>query len=275
MNRRKFLKRAFLGGLGVAGLGAVDTFAIEPWWIEVKHVDFAVRDLAAAFDGFRVVLIADTHCGKVVEPDFVRKAVRLANEQEPDVTLLLGDYRNRSDAATAIVPFGDLQAKHGVFAVMGNHDHWEGIGPTRRELERAGATVLANRGVVLERDGGRLAVGGVDDLWEGFPEAAAALDAVPADVPRLLMSHNPDYAEKMGSGVRVDVMLSGHTHGGQVYIPLVGAPRVPSSYGQKYRAGLAEGPWCPVYVTRGVGMIGGAIRFCCRPELTVLTLRKE
>ena len=274
MNRRKFLKRAALAGVGIGGLGALDALVVEPRWIAVERVTVPVPGLAPSLDGLRVVLISDTHCGPWTRPAYVRKAVRLANAQQPDVTLLLGDYchRHRSYIAPGIRPFRRLQAKHGVFAVLGNHDHWEDAPATRRALADAGIPELDSRSVIIEAGGSRLAIGGVDDLWTARQDLEAAFDGVPRDVPRILMSHNPDCAEELPEGIRVDLMVSGHTHGGQVWLPLVGAPLVPSRFGQKYRAGLIEGPRCRVYVTRGLGTISPPVRFLCRPELSVLTL---
>jgi predicted MPP superfamily phosphohydrolase len=275
VNRRKFLKRVAVAGLGVAGLGAADAFLIEPRWIAVTHVPIPVEGLGPSFDGFRVVLVSDTHCGPYTTPAFVGRVVRLANRQQPDVVLLLGDYchRHRSHIAPGIQPFAALRARHGAFAVLGNHDHWEDAEATRRTLACAGATELTNRAVVIRSGAEELAIGGVGDLWEDTQDPAAAFRDIAQATPRLLMSHNPDYAEALPEGVRVDLMVCGHTHGGQVVVPFRGAPILPSRYGQKYRAGLVRGPRCRVYVTRGLGVIRPPVRFCCRPELTVLTLR--
>lgn len=276
MDRRKFLTRVALAGIGVGAAATAEVLAIEPRWIAVERLDVPIRGLGPALDGLRVVLVSDTHCGPWTRPGYVRKVVRLANAQQADVALLLGDYchRHRRHIGPGIEPFADLEAARGVFAVLGNHDHWQDAQATRQALREAGAVELTNDSVVIERRGSRLAIGGVDDLWTGRQDPAAAFKGLGDGVPRLLMSHNPDYAEELPDGLRIDLMVSGHTHGGQVWLPLVGAPLVPSRYGQRYRAGLAEGPRCPVYVTRGLGTVTPPVRFLCRPELTVLTLRR-
>jgi len=277
VNRRQFLKRIAVTGLattGVAAVGAAHAFVLEPQWIDVEHVTIPICRLPRSFDGIRIVLISDTHCGPWTRPAYVAKAVAMANAQFPDLVLLLGDYchRHRRTIGPGIEPFADLKASDGVFAVLGNHDHWEGAAETRRELKRAGVAELCNRSAALSRGTGRLAIGGVDDLWEGTQAPAKAFADTPPDAPRILMSHNPDYAEALPPDVRVDLMVSGHTHGGQVWLPGVGAPLLPSRYGQKYRAGFVQAPRCKVYVTRGIGTITPPVRFLCRPELTVLTL---
>ena len=275
MDRRKFLKRVALAGLGLGGLGAADALLIEPRWIAIEQVTVPICRLPRELDGLRIVLISDTHCGPWTSPAYVAKAVELANAQFPDLVLLLGDYchRHRRYIGPGIEPFADLEARDGMLAVLGNHDHWEGAPATRRELKRVGATELTNRSAIVSRGAGRIAIGGVDDLWTGQQDPARAFAGVPDDVPRILMSHNPDYAEELPPEVHVDLMVSGHTHGGQVWLPGLGAPLLPSRYGQKYRAGLVRGPRCEVYVTRGVGTISPPVRFLCRPELTVLTLQ--
>jgi len=277
MNRRRFLRRASCAGLGLGLAGAADALVIEPRWVAVERRDVPIQGLGAGLDGLRLVLLSDTHCGPWTSPDYVRKTVRLANEQEPHVALLLGDYchDHRRHIGPGIEPFADLEAAHGVFAVLGNHDHWEDAQATRRALKDVGAVELTNTAAVIEQHGDRLALGGVDDLWTGQQDPVTAFAGVSEGVPRLLLSHNPDYAEELPEGLRVDLMVSGHTHGGQVWLPLVGAPLVPSRYGQRYRAGLVEGPRCWVYVTRGLGTITPPVRFLCRPELTVLTLRRQ
>ena len=278
MTRRRFLRRAAFVGGGVAaagGLAALDAFALEPRWIAVERSDVAIPGLAPGLDGLRLVLISDTHCGPWTRPAYVGKAVRLANAQRPDAVLLLGDYchRHRRYIEPGIEPLADLEAPHGVFAVLGNHDHWEDAPRTRAALAAGGIVELTNASRRIEKGGGTLAIGGVDDLWTGPQEPGRAFAGVPDGVPRILMSHNPDYAEELPEGLRVDLMVSGHTHGGQVWLPIVGAPIVPSRYRQKYRGGLVDGPRCPVYVSRGLGTITPPVRFLCRPELSVLTLR--
>jgi len=278
VNRRRFLKRATILGGGVVaagGLAALDAFGIEPRWIAVERRDVPIRGLGSGPAGLRAVLVSDTHCGPWTRPAYVRKAVRLANAQRPDVVLLLGDYchRHRRHIEPGIEPFADLEAPHGVFAVLGNHDHWENAPMTRAALAAAGVVELTNASRRIQKGSTALAIGGVDDLWTGRQEPERAFAGVADDVPRILMSHNPDYAEELPEGIRVDLMVSGHTHGGQVWLPILGAPIVPSRYRQKYRSGLVDGPRCRVYVSRGLGTITPPVRFLCRPELSVLTLR--
>ena len=159
--------------------------------------------------------------------------------------------------------FADLRAPLGRFAVLGNHDYRTDPVLTRRALKDAGFTDLTNTGVWLERPGGaRLRIAGVDDCRAGRPRLRQALGDLRAGEACLLLTHNPDYIERVRDQ-RVDLVL----------MPFVGAPVVPSRYGQKYRAGLVQGPRARVFVTTGVGTIGPPVRFRCPPEVALVTLR--
>jgi predicted MPP superfamily phosphohydrolase len=158
--------------------------------------------------------------------------------------------------------------------VLGNHDHWEGARATRLALRRAGVPELRNGGEWLSRPGARLRIAGLGDLMEDRQDLALALgDTTPEDVA-LLMVHEPDAAESIHDD-RVGLVLSGHTHGGQVVVPGYGAPVVFSRYGRKYAEGLVQGPTARVFITRGVGTISPPIRLFCRPEISLFTLVRE
>ena len=177
-----------------------------------------------------------------------------------------------------------LRSGVGVVGVLGNHDWREGGPLMRRELSAAGVRMVDNtrlfvtpgRTLAVEAGAG-LCLAGVGDLWTDRQDYDLALGGVPEDVPRLLLSHNPGVAEErafLNAGHRVDLMLSGHTHGGQVVLPLVGAPVTQSRYGQKYRAGLVQGPACPVFISRGLGMAMLPLRLGSVPEIAVIELRR-
>jgi predicted MPP superfamily phosphohydrolase len=199
--------------------------------------------------------------------------VELANSLKPDLIVLTGDFVSRSSRyiEPGIQALSKLEARIGQFAVLGNHDHWEDATASRQALREAGITLTDNRGTWLERGQSRLRICGVGDLWTDQQDPGAALgDATEKDAV-IILSHNPDFAELLQDR-RVSLMLSGHTHGGQVVIPGFGAPIVPSKYGQKYLYGLVQGPNCQVFVTRGVGTVSPPVRFLCRPEIVQITL---
>jgi predicted MPP superfamily phosphohydrolase len=269
MTRRKFIKLAGLGTVVVAGGYAV----LEAKWCRVTRVSLAVPRLPAPFEGMTVAFLSDIHHGPFTPRSYVRDVVARTNALQPDIVALGGDYVH--SAPEYIVPgveeLEKLKGKLGRFAVLGNHDHWEDAPMTKSALASAGIVEVTNTGSWVERGNARLRICGVGDLWTDHQDLDAALGSATDDDAVILLSHNPDYAETL-TDRRVGLVLSGHTHGGQVIIPGFGAPVVPSKYGQKYLRGLVQGPSCRVFVTRGVGTVGPPVRFACRPEIVLLTL---
>ncbi len=271
MNWRSGLK---LGVAALAGLGIWSL--VEPRLCRVTRIDVPLPRLPAAFDGLTIAFLADTHHGPSMPLSYLRRVVAMTNVLEPDLVALGGDYIHRSGGKKYIRPGIDvldgLQARLGRFAVLGNHDIRVSRKETSRALADCGITELTNAGVWLTRDGARLRLCGVDDFRFGRPNLRAALGDSTASDAVVLIAHNPDFAQTMRDR-RVSLILSGHTHGGQVVLPFIGAPMVPSKYGQKYRCGLVQAPFAPVFVTRGVGVIAPPVRFRCRPEIALITLR--
>jgi predicted MPP superfamily phosphohydrolase len=283
-DRRRFLKRAAAtaGGVLIGGTGVYGIF-LEPQSLALRRYRIPIRDLPPALDGLRIVQVSDTHLGPYVALPYLLGMVEQVNALRPDLIALTGDYVHRTPLS--IVPgiglLARLRPRMGMTAVLGNHDHWEGASACRREFARIGVPLIDNdrlfvtpRG--LQRDppplGGGFCLAGVGDLWEDRIDPARALRGVDDVMPRLLLSHNPDAAEEMGDDHRLDLILAGHTHGGQVALPVIGAPIVPSAFGQRYAGGLCAGPACPVLVSRGVGMAVLPLRLGVPPEIVELTL---
>jgi hypothetical protein len=245
----------------------------EAKWCQVNRSTIELPFLPLAFKGIRIVFISDIHHGPWVTPFYVQQVVDMANQLKPDLICLGGDYVHMSVkyVEPCIAILGELQAPYGVFAVLGNHDHRNGARKTHQALEEAGIRVLTNTGIWLETENERLRLCGVDDLWEGNQNLNSALEDATREDAVLLLSHNPDFAEKFDDD-RVGLMLSGHTHGGQVVLPFVGAPFVPSKYKNKYLSGLVQTKSTQVFISKGVGTIAPPIRFCCRPEIDLITL---
>ncbi len=278
ISRRKFLRRSLQAGFGVAGAAglAAGYGFYEAAHIRVSRHTVAVPNLPPAFAGKTVAVLADLHHGPFVGINFIREAVRLANSLSPDLIALVGDYAHKGvDAHTQLPPcleaLSALSAPLGVFAVPGNHDMPRG-GAVYRELVAATPlTDLTNRNRPVALGGDRLWLAGVDDLWWGKPDVDRALDGVPPGAAVVLLSHNPDFAEDRPDG-RVGLVLSGHTHGGQVYLRGLGSTWLPSKYGDKYRHGLVCGPASAVFVSRGLGEAGVPLRINVPPEVCLLTL---
>jgi uncharacterized protein len=246
---------------------------IEAKWCRVSRHTVSVPRLPAAFSGTTLALLGDVHHGPFVPLGYVEHVVALAQSLEPDLVCFVGDYVH--NGARYIDPCWDvlsgLRAKLGRFAVLGNHDHWDGAEATRRALQRSAVPELRNRGEWVRRGGARLRVAGLGDIMEDEQDLGAALGDATLDDPVLLLVHEPDAVESIRDP-RVGLVLSGHTHGGQIVIPGYGAPVIPSRYGQKYAEGLVRGPTTRVFVTRGVGTISPPVRLFCRPEIALLTL---
>ena len=165
-----------------------------------------------------------------------------------------------------------LAAPDGVFAVLGNHDHYVGAEVVRAALAAAGVRELLNTSAVIRRGGAALAVAGVGDLRFDVIDFGAAMAGLSSDIPRVVVSHDPDVFAYWPAEIRLDLMLSGHTHGGQAHLPLLGPPYVPSQFGFRYLAGHFREGDRQLYVSRGVGVITAPIRWRCPPEVTLIVL---
>jgi len=242
----------------------------------------------AALDGFTIAQLSDIHRGPEVDRAHIRRGVEMTNDAEPDLVVLTGDYVTGDAAYSAdcAAELAALRAPCGVYAVLGNHDIWTDAECVAGNLAGQGIALLRDAYMPLEIGGRRLWLLGIEDngyvgtefsrfreAWHERQETVNRLVVdLPAGEPRVLLVHNPDFTEMLPAG-QIDLALSGHTHGGQVQIPLAGAPIVPSCFGQKYVEGLVQGPATMVYVNRGLGLIPVAVRVGCRPEVSLLRLR--
>jgi predicted MPP superfamily phosphohydrolase len=240
--------------------------------LTLSEAEIPLAGLAPAFVGTRVLLISDVHAGPFLRPRDLEQAFDRLSALEPDLILLGGDLTTArtDDLAGAGPAFRRLKAPLGVFAVLGNHDHYTGdVQHLQRMLADWGIETLHNRSVPLRRNGQSLSLAGVDDLLMGQPDLSSALHG--AEPPVILLSHNPDlFFEAARAGVAL--MLSGHTHAGQIRIPglpvLVRQSRYRLDQG-RYRAGGTE-----LVVSRGLGAVGLPWRAACPPEAVWLTLRR-
>ncbi len=274
-SRRRFLKWGLRAVVAAPFLG-LGYGLCEAHMLKVRRSHIELDRLPGEFDNLLCALVADIHHGPYLSLERVGKLVNRVNAAKPDLICLCGDYayRNSSYIEPCINELGRLSAPMGVFAVLGNHDHWYDAPLSRRMLEQVGIMELTNTNIALERNGARVWLCGVGDLWTDRQDLSAALAGIPADEVRILMSHNPDYAEEINGVPRVpiDLMLSGHTHGGQVSIPFVGPPISPSRYPRKYSGGLVRNGSMQVFVTRGVGTIFPPVRINCPGEFNLLKL---
>jgi len=293
LGRRRFLANATLGTVAIGAI-ATPGYAtlIEPWSIKVRKYTIPIKNLDRAFEGLKIVQLADTHLGPRIPASFVKQAVDLVLEQNPDLVFLTGDHVHDGveeiDLAAELCKPLVEQATIGAVGVLGNHDWWGDGRRMSRALHNQGVHMIDNDRLWLDaktrtihtRDPGEgsLAIVGFGDLTDGYIDSVRAFRDVADHTPRIVLSHNPDSAElgsliKLGAP-RIDLMCSGHTHGGQVKIPFLGTPLVPSRFGSKYAGGLVNGPAFPVHISRGVGMSLLPVRVGVPPEISVLTLTR-
>jgi uncharacterized protein len=280
--RRTFLKA---GAFGVAGL-ALYSGEVERHWIDVLHHDVFLQGLPPDFNGMRIAQLSDIHMDRFTEVFFLRNAIEKINALKPDAVFMTGDFVT-SDEHTNVEAhraawdcakvLKDLTCKS-LFAALGNHDVDSGAAEIIAALNSSGVQVLRNSYLPLERGSGRIWLAGLDDPLEGRPDLDATIPAKIRNLrnePVVLMCHAPDYATHIQSqpaGQAIGWMLSGHTHGGQIRLPLVGALVLPPM-GKKFVEGWFQLDQMKLYMNRGIGTIGVPFRLDCPPEITVFTLR--
>ncbi len=273
MSRRRFLT---LAG-GAAGLAAAAAYpvAIERYIILTRRHRVPVPNLPPAFAGFTVAHLTDLHHGFLVPLSVIRHVVARTTRLDPDLVVCTGDFVHEKNATGEIdrvwPVLGQLRARHGVYSVLGNHDHWADTERSQYWLERTKQN-LRHRTHAIERDGQRLWLAGAGDLWQDHVGLDTLLKSVPQDECRIVLAHNPDTADSQYSE-RVDLMVCGHTHGGQVVVPFMGPP-VLSVRNRTYSSGLKTSPRGErVFISRGIGWAIYPVRFNCYPEIAVLELR--
>jgi uncharacterized protein len=295
--RNRILSSLAIFGVVILGLLGYGYF-IEPNQLVVTRETIAISNWNKAFDGMKVVMIGDVHGGSNnVTEEKLREVVRLANAEQPDMVVMLGDYvsqhwepkpmRERSlkmPVATIADGLSGLSAKYGVFAVLGNHDSPHSQAVTA-EFTRVGYRVLQNEVAVIEKDGARLRIlGMIDHLslrrgWKGTSEHARQQVEAAGTGDIMVLQHSPDIINVISGEFSISpdlrLMLAAHTHGGQISFPLVGPPFVPSGYGQKYARGYVRENGVDMFVTSGLGTSIMPFRFGVPPEIVVLTIRKD
>ena len=288
--KNRLIGSALILFIVVAGWLVGWSFWYEPDSLTVKNYNLKIPNLPREFVNFKIVAISDVHGGSnFITEEKIHRVVELANAENPDLVVLLGDYVsqmpfNRKQLKMPMANIADglrgLKAKKGVYAVLGNHDGWYDNAVVRGELERVGYRVLENEAVIIEEDGAKIRLLGLKDGlqfkdWNDYSvQAKKALEKIEPIGRIVVLEHNPDVISALLSGFPppndFSLILAGHTHGGQVNLPLIGAPIV--SADKKYTIGLLEESGVQIFVTPGIGTSIIPVRFRVPPEISVLTL---
>ena len=242
---------------------------------QITATDIWLDRLAPAYSGLRIVHLTDIHHSLFTPLERVERAVHLANRLRADIVALTGDYVTMSPDYVWPVAraLGKLRARLGVFAVLGNHDFQVDADEVTRALRAQHVRVLRNSSQAVRRGAATLWIAGVDDIWAGADDLAAALKSIPPGDPKVLLCHNP-IGIRRAAAHGVDFMLSGHTHGGQVRLPLVGGVYGRSKFGERFVDGWNRFGGTQIYVNRGIGKVLVPVRVGCPPEIACLRLRR-
>ncbi len=279
LTRRAWIRTVIFSGLAIGGgVGYLSSKKLEK-----VHVDVPLAGLPKRLEGLKIAVMSDFHAGAFIKREDILEAVHMVNNERPDVVALLGDYvdgayshsgENVENGSYLFDALKRLKAPLGIYAVLGNHDHWTDADLVRKKLASVPVVILDNRSIGLDNN---FTVAGVDDFWEGPSQPFRAIKDLSPESVVIMLSHNPDVNIQLGGDKQVKLVLSGHTHGGQIRIPYIKrAPWVPCS--RKYRgpSGLmreTKHRW--TFITKGVGTFFAPIRLACPPDIGILRLMKS
>ncbi len=279
LSKRKITRRKLLRGgictLASLFVGEKWATAVEPRWFEIERVEMPLPRLETLFDGYRIAQLSDIHLGDGLSQARLDHIVQKTNALGADLIVMTGDFVSshaQFQEKKLAQSLAKLHAPDGVLAVLGNHDHWANAGIVRRALRDAGVRELRNDVHVLRRGTAHTYIVGADDPGLGKADIARPVASLPARGAAILLAHEPDFADEFSLLGRFDLQLSGHSHAGQVCLPFFGPILLPGN-GRKYPRGQYQVNDMILYTNRGVGSSGIPVRFNCRPEISLFTLR--
>lgn len=254
---------------------------IHPAWkfnlseVELTNHTIDIRGLDRAFQGYRIIQISDFHLGSWFKPDHLKDVVKTVNDLNPDLIAITGDILNHMDRR--ILPdlastLAELRPKDVSVAVLGNHDHWSNANLIRDVLKQSHVIDLSNSVICINRGEAKVYIAGIDDFYTGHDDLKKVLTHVPDGHPAILLAHEPDFIEVSSVTRRFSLQLSGHTHGGQIILPLLGPLYLPL-HGRKYPGGIYQVGETVLYTNRGLGTSWLGLRLNCPPEIAIFTLQ--
>lgn len=273
-SRRSFLKLST--SLLVTAMASTPfySFFLERFWIEEKHINLSFNRLPDAFSGLKIVHISDLHIGDFYGKDHVADIVKRVNQLKPDILCFTGDLvEDNVDMLDEITPIlKKIRTNLAKIAILGNHDYRAGAEKkVQLCLRNSGFIVLNNENISFARNGFKIHIAGIEDMMFGNPSIEKSIANIPEDHFIIMLAHEPDFADTV-SQYPIDLQLSGHSHGGQILIPFIGPIFKPDG-AKNYLKGLQKVSNTMLYTSRGIGTTFLPIRFNCRPEITVFTLK--
>lgn len=271
-------RRAALRLIGMGAASGLWAGGIEPELLSVTRRTLSLPRWPRALDGFRLALLTDLHYRPGPDDALIEKLQPALADLRPDLIAITGDLvtANQSSLSECLRALRHLEAPQGIFASPGNHDRWQ-CSPSKikKEIEGAGMSYLCNDNTTLAIKGEKILLTGLDSYWGGHPEPGRAWKGHQPDTPVISLVHEPDPFESLHQARPLDLQLSGHTHGGQCRVPLIGYAPAKVKYGRNFIYGEYQRSRSRLFVGRGMGTVGPRVRFACPPELALLTLRSS
>ena len=272
---KKYTRRSILA----AALPSIGwAFGVEPDLLSTTEQEIQLKDWPQALDGLRIAHLTDLHYRPGSDEEITEKLITAVNAANPDLILITGDFviADPSSLPELCRHLKKLTAKHGIIASPGNHDRWHcGDALLWTEMRKAGITYLKNDSTTISVKGEQFYIPGLDSIWGGQLDASRAWKNHRKGDSVIALMHEPDVFDHLKESHPLSLQLSGHTHGGQCRIPLIGYAPAKVKYGRNYIYGHFEKNDAQLWVGRGIGTVGVRVRFACQPELTFLTLRSS
>ncbi len=250
---------------------------IEPYWVQLKETDIVNNDIPESFNNTRILFVSDIHLGPLYSLNRLKNLVKRINRLKPDIILLGGDYVYKSPKyiEPCFNELKNLKSRLGVYGVLGNHDHWENAESVRQNMKKAGIVLLDNNAEWININNDRIKLGGVGDYWSDHQDLTPTVNDVKKEDFVILLSHNPDYVDELKTD-DVDLVLSGHTHGGQITFFGHMFPFALKTFNPKYRTGLIDTGRTKLLVSNGIGSVWSLpVRFCARPQINIVNLKNS